>query len=256
MPNKQNRPRNEPRDNLRELLTPKNETSTSADLYFYGEIVSEQLDVWADDDQCPAAVRDFLRDHDGKTLNIYINSVGGSVFGGMAIYSMLRRYNGYKTVYVDGVAASIASVIALAGDRIVVPSNAFLMIHKPWEMCIGNADDMRKRADDLDRIEAGILNIYGEHLAEGVDIADIERMVDAETWLSGDEAAKYFRVEVGDAKEYAAMLTESAQRFKNLPREVAASAKDDETDEQNESPAAAEKITRLAIEAITNRRSI
>ncbi|WP_330594436.1 Clp protease ClpP, partial [Clostridioides difficile] len=65
-------------------------------------------------------------------MNIYINSGGGSVFAGMAIYNMLKRHEGFKTVYVDGIAASIASVIALAGDRVVIPQNAYFMIHKPW----------------------------------------------------------------------------------------------------------------------------
>ena len=88
--------------------------------------------------------------------------------------------------YVDGMAASIASVIALAGDRVIVPSNAFLMIHKPWAACTGNADDCRKMAADLDAIETGIINIYKEHLAEGADIEDIQTMVAEETW-------RYFR---------------------------------------------------------------
>ncbi|PFA36786.1 Clp protease ClpP, partial [Bacillus cereus] len=70
-------------------------------------------------------------------------------------------------VYVDGVAASIASVIVLAGDRVVVPSNAFLMIHKPWTVGVGNANDLRKMAEDLDNIESGIMNVYKENLKEG-----------------------------------------------------------------------------------------
>lgn len=239
------------RDNLRELLTPRNETLTSADLYFYGDIVSDFWGAWEDEDQYPAAVRDFLRDHGGKSLNIYINSSGGAVFAGMAIYNMLRRYNGYKTVYVDGVAASIASVIALAGDRVVVPSNAYMMIHKPWGMCVGNADDMRKQADDLDRIEEGIMNVYRDSLADGADIADIERMVNAETWLTGEDAAKYFRVEVGEPKQYAAMISDAAKNYRRVPKEIAAPEVSDDDDKINGSAVKAEKITRLCIEAVT-----
>ena len=85
-------------------------------------------------------------------------------------------------------AASIASVIALAGDRIVIPSNAFLMIHKPWTISAGNANDFRKMAEDLDHIESGILNVYKENLKDGIGIEEIQQLVDAETWLSGEEA--------------------------------------------------------------------
>ncbi|WP_142387575.1 Clp protease ClpP, partial [Bacillus thuringiensis] len=106
--------------------------------------------------------------------------------------------------YVDGVAASIASVIALAGDRVVVPSNAFLMVHKPWTVSRGNANVLRKMAEDLDNLEAGIMNVYKENLKEGIEIEVIQQLVDAETWLSGEEAEKYFNIEVVEAKEVAA----------------------------------------------------
>ena len=133
-----------PQDNLKQFLTVKNETLTSADLYFYGDIVSDWWGAWTDADQYPEAIRDFLKEQDGKALNIYINSGGGSVFAGLAIYNMLLRHKGFKTVYVDGMAASIASVIALAGDRVIIPKNAFIMIHKPWSWCDGNATDSAK----------------------------------------------------------------------------------------------------------------
>lgn len=119
------------KDNLINLLEVKNSTETSADLFFYGDIVSSWYGAWDDTDQYPEKVRDFLKEHENKDLNIYINSGGGSVFAGMAIYNMLKRHNGQKTVYIDGLAGSISSVIAMAGDRIVVPKNSFLMIHKP-----------------------------------------------------------------------------------------------------------------------------
>lgn len=236
-----------PADNLKQLLTVKNETLTSADLYFYGDIVSDWWGAWADSDQYPEAIRDFLKEQEGKNLNIYINSGGGSVFAGIAIYNMLQRHKGFKTVYVDGMAASIASVIALAGDRVIVPSNAFLMIHKPWAACMGNADDCRKMAADLDTIETGIINVYKEHLAEGVDIADIETMVSEETWLNGEEAAKYFSVEVGAAKEYAAKLTDTVSAYGKVPQQIINSAQAaDNTTEKT-----VEKIKRVVIDGIS-----
>lgn len=233
------------KDNLKELLTPKNETPTSAELYFYGDIVSNWYGAWDDSDQYPEAIRDFLKEHDEKNLNIYINSGGGSVFAGLAIYNMLKRYKGYKTVYVDGIAASIASVIAFAGDRVIVPSNAFIMIHKPWVYCEGNSEDFRKAADDLDALETGIINVYQEHIADGVEIDDIKNMVAAETWLNGREAAKYFNIEVGGAKECAAKLT---HQYSNAPQEVIKSA---QADCDKTACKTVEKITRIAINAIT-----
>jgi len=196
----------------------KNQTSESADLYFYGDIVSSWWGAWDDTDQYPEAIRDFLNGVSGKNLNIYINSGGGSVFAGMAIYNMLKRHQGHKTVHVDGLAASISSVIALAGDKVVVPSNAFLMIHKPWNWIAGNANDFRKMADDLDAIEEGIMNVYAENLKEGVDIETIRQMVQEEKWLNGIEAAQYFNIEVGAANDAVACASDFFKEYKSLPQ--------------------------------------
>jgi ATP-dependent protease ClpP protease subunit len=113
-------------------------------LIIYGEIVSKELDKWIDEDVAPKDIQDLLYQIGDKDLDIYINSVGGSVFAGMAIYNMLKRHKGYKTVYVDGVAASIASVIAMVGDKIYIPKNSFLMVHKAWCVATGNSDDLIK----------------------------------------------------------------------------------------------------------------
>jgi ATP-dependent Clp protease, protease subunit len=206
-------------DNLTNLLQIKNFTETSADLYFYGDIVSSWWGAWDDTDQYPSAVRDFLNEAKGKNLNIYINSGGGSVFAGMAIYNMLKRHEGYKTVFVDGLAASIASVIALAGDKIIIPANAYFMIHKPWMMAIGNANELRDMADTLDTVEEGILNVYKEHLVDGVDIETINEMMEKETWMTGEEAAKYFNIEVGQAIEAVAYSGEMLEKFQNAPQQ-------------------------------------
>ena len=121
----------------------------------------------------------------------------------------------------DGVAASIASVIALAGDRVVVPSNAFLMIHKPWTYAAGNAIDFQK-TEDLDNIESGIMNVYKENLKEGVEIEEIQQLVDAETWLSGEEAEKYFKIEVVEAKEVATCSSDYFDKYQKTPSKVVA----------------------------------
>lgn len=197
----------------------KNATDTSADLYFYGDIVGSEWDKWENEDTCPQDVINFLDQvKDVKSLNIYVNSGGGSVFAGIAIYNILKRHKAFKTVYVDGLAASISSVIALAGDKVVMPSNAFLMIHKPWAWTSGNATDFRKMADDLDRIEQGIINVYADNLREGVDIETIKEMVNAETWLVGSEAEKYFNIEVAEPTQAAAALGDSVRYYQNMPK--------------------------------------
>ena len=117
-----------PVDNLQNFLEIKNQTENSADLYFYGDIVSSWWGAWDDTDQYPEAVKNFLDGVKGKDLNIHINSGGGSVFAGITIYNMLKNHSGFKTVYIDGLAASIASVIALAGDKVVMRTGSSLMI--------------------------------------------------------------------------------------------------------------------------------
>ena len=237
------------KDNLKSFLTVKNSTLQTADLYFYGEIVSDWWGAWDDLDQYPEAIRDFLTEHEGKDLNIYVNSGGGSVFAGLAIYNMLLRHKGKKTVYVDGIAASIASVIALAGDEIIIPSNAFMMIHKPWNACCGNADDYRKVAEDLDAVETGIINVYKAHLADGADLETVKELVAAETWLNGEEASKYFNITVSEAKTYAAQIAgDVMNQYRNTPKEIIKPA---QADKDNTADKTAQKIKSLVIQGIS-----
>ena len=226
----------------------KNATESSADLYFYGDIVGSEWEKWENEDTCPADVINFLDQvKDVQQLNIYVNSGGGSVFAGLAIYNMLKRHKAHKTVYIDGLAASIASVIALAGDKIVIPSNAFMMIHKPWSWTAGNATDLRKMADDLDRIEQGILNVYAENLRDSAHMDAIKEMVNAETWLVGADAAQYFNIELSEPTQAVAMLGDSAKNYRNgVPKQIVNAVK-----ERKESEAEAQRAQAAAeIEAM------
>lgn len=220
--------------NKNKFMEIKNQTDSSADLYFYGDIVSSWWGAWDDSDQYPEAIRDFLKGVEGKNLNIYVNSGGGSVFAGMAIYNMLKRHQGYKTVYVDGMAASIASVIALAGDKVIIPSNAFMMVHKPWNGIYGNSNDFRKMADDLDAIEEGIMNVYADNLKEGVDIEVIRQMVQEETWLNGLEAEKYFNIEVSAENKAAACASDYFKDYKHVPMNFKKDPKQQQSNEDDQ----------------------
>ena len=206
----------------------KNLTDNSADLYFYGDIVGDYWEAWQDEDQYPEKIKNLLKAAEGKDLNIYINSGGGSVFAGIAIYNMIRRHaekNRVK-VYVDGLAGSIASILIFAGTEPPnIPSNAFIMIHNPWAAVAGNAAQLRKIADDLDTVRSGILNIYADNLAEGATIEQVEEMMDAETWLNGEQAAAYFSVSETEAKEYVAKAGDYTKICAKIPVSIAAQLK-------------------------------
>lgn len=207
--------------NIKDFLNIKN-LDEKAELHFYGEIVSDEWEKWSDLDTCPEDVLNYLSEiEDYKKLDIYINSGGGSVFAGLGIYNILKRHKGRKTVYVDGLAGSIASIIAMVGDEIIVPSNSFIMIHKPLCGVCGNANDMREMADTLDRIEEGLINTYKTKLKDNVDIETIKAMVNAETWLTGEEASKYFNITVTEANKMIAKVdTNLLNSYKNVPENL------------------------------------
>ena len=119
-------------------------------------------------------------------LTVRINSPGGSVFDGIAIYNALQRHDAGITVWIDGIAASIASMIAMAGDEVVMPENAMLVLHDPSGLVAGTAADMRAMAEALDRMKAGMVAAYRDK--SGRDDAEIEALMQAETWLSAQEA--------------------------------------------------------------------
>ncbi len=205
------------KDNLNKFLEVKNVTETTADLYFYGDIVSSWWGAWDNTDQYPEIVKNFLDNAKGKNLNIYVNSGGGSVFAGITIYNMIKHYKGSKTVYIDGLAGSIASVIALAGDRVVMRTGSTFMIHKPLLCLWGgyNAADMKKMANDLDAIQRCIMQVYQENLRPGASMDEVEKMVNAETWLSSDEASKYFNIEIEAGYEAVACASDYLEKFSN-----------------------------------------
>jgi ATP-dependent protease ClpP protease subunit len=132
-----------------------------------------------------------LAENKSKRMTIRINSPGGSVDEGIAIYNALSRHAAGVNVVVDSVAASIASVIALAGETVVMASNAKLMIHDPWTFEMGNASKLRKTADVLDLYTNGLVDIYKKKT--GLGESEIRDMMNAETWLSATDAlAKKF----------------------------------------------------------------
>jgi ATP-dependent Clp endopeptidase proteolytic subunit ClpP len=164
-----------------------------------------------------------LKKYKGQHINLRINSVGGSVIEGDAIFNALRRHRGGLTVHVDGLAASMASIIAMAGDKIRMADNGFLMIHNPWSMSVGDADDLRKEADTLDKIKESMVRTYARRANLSRDA--VSQMMDEEKWMDAHEALSLgFIDEIDeDAMDAAASITrtEAQARFDKLKNSMA-----------------------------------
>lgn len=138
-----------------------------------------------------------------KSIKLSISSNGGSVFDALAMYNALRQHEADIEVTVMGVAASAASLVAMAGDKIVMPENAFMMIHNPLNFAYGNAEDMREMADVLDKIGASLVATYAART--GLPDDEIKALLDAETWLNAEDAvAKGFADEIQPSLRVAA----------------------------------------------------
>lgn len=151
---------------------------------------------------------------DVDEIELRINSEGGSVFDGAAIYNLLKEHRAKVFAHVDGMALSAASVVLMAGDERIMAENAFVMIHNPWSMVLGGAKDMRKEADLLDQIRSSIIDVYAARAS--VDKEEIGKMMDEETWLLSDDAIeKGFVDKVSENLKVAACF--DATKFSHVP---------------------------------------
>ena len=190
----------------------------NAELKIYGDIGDN---FWKDEeDKSVVSVKDleaFLNENKNlATIDIYINSNGGSVFDGIAMYNMLKRHKAYKRVYIDGFACSIASVIAMVGNKIVMPKTSMMMIHNPWTVAMGNAEELRKVADDLEVVGEVIKNAYLDkgNLTE----EKLSELMNAESFLTAEQCFEYgFCTQVGDETEGSVQSVETAlNEYQNL----------------------------------------
>lgn len=147
-----------------------------------GEIASEP---WFDDDVTPKIFRDELFSGNGP-VTIWLNSPGGDCIAASQIYSMLMDYPGNVTIKVDGIAASAASVIAMAGTTVLMAPTALMMIHNPMTIAYGNAAEMTKAIEVLDEVKESIINAY--ELKTGLSRAKLSHLMDAETWMNAGKA--------------------------------------------------------------------
>lgn len=191
------------------------------EMYIYGDIVSSTWDAWSPEDTCPQDISDFMNQIDNNAaMTIYINSGGGDVFAGIAIHSILKRHTGHKKGVVDGLAASIASVILMACDEIVMSSGAQIMIHKPSSAAWGNADDFAKLIDELNKCQQSITDIYMGRVKDGVTEDEITEKINAETWMNADEAAEVFDITVEERPAMAACVSWMMDSYRHKPKDI------------------------------------
>jgi ATP-dependent Clp protease protease subunit len=153
-------------------------TGSEADIYIFGDITSWE---WLENDVSSYTLSKELQGLDVDTINIHINSYGGEVAEGLAIYNMLRNHKAKIKTFCEGFACSIASVIFMAGDERIMNNASLLMIHNAWMYTAGNAEQLRKDANDLDIITQASINAYMERIS--ITEEDLKALLDAETWL-------------------------------------------------------------------------
>ena len=155
-----------------------------------------------------------------KQINLHIHSPGGDVFDGIAIYNLLKNHPANKTVTIDGLAASMASVTAMAGTEIIMPENAMMMIHKPWGVQGGDADDMRKYADLLDKVEDTLIPAYAAKTGKSAE--ELAEMLAAETWLNGKECVEHgFADKLAEpVKAMAQLQSKRLGDYNNMPKAI------------------------------------
>ena len=212
-------------------------------LFLNGTIAEES---WFDDDVTPQLFKDELMSGSGN-ITVWINSPGGDCVAAAQIYNMLMEYPGSVTVKIDGIAASAASVIAMAGTRVMMSPVSMLMIHNPMTFAFGNTAEMQKAIDMLGEVKESIINAY--ELKTSLSRSKISRLMDAETWMNANKA-----VELGFADEILQRETSS----KNEMTEAAATAfsRASVTNSLMEKLSARCRIEAKPTETKTNERSV
>ena len=169
----------------------RNESPDAIDVYIYSDVENAW---WGGEDSMGADKfrQELEKNKNASQINLYINSMGGSVSEGVAIYNQIKRHKAHVTAYIDGFACSIASVIPMAADEIIMGKNAMFMIHNPCTIEMGNAKKLRKAAEDLDKIRDGcIIPAYKERCGDKISDEKLLELLDSESLITSDEALEY-----------------------------------------------------------------
>ena len=216
--------------------TNSRETQTRT-LHLNGTIAEES---WFDDDVTPQLFKDELYSGDGD-VTIWINSPGGDCVAAAQIYNMLKDYNGNITVKIDGIAASAASVIAMAGTTVLMSPVSMLMIHNPATLAFGDAGDMKKAIEMLNEVKESIINAY--ELKTGMSRAKISHLMDSETWMNAYKAVELgfaddilFRNADEDTDDEDEEKLEIGKETEEEPEPPTPEKEDDEEDEEKKTP--------------------
>lgn len=189
-----------------------NRGNDRGEIYLYGTI---GMDWFGEGISAKTFADDLKKLGNVKTIDLRIQSEGGDVFAGKAMYSLLVEHEATIVTHIDGLAASAASFIAMAGKEIRISEGAFVMIHNAWTWAVGGADDMRRTADLLDTVNATIRDVYAAR-TKNTD-KKIKEWMDAETWMTGKDAvANGFADSVVENMKVAASIRDP-DRFKHLP---------------------------------------
>lgn len=197
----------------------KKKTDKKGEIFIYGDIVSEEW--FANEVTAPGFKQQLDELGNVSEIDVHINSSGGNVFEGHAIYNMLKMHKAKINIYIDALAASIASVIAMSGDTIFMHKNSFLMIHNSWIMTVGNAKELRDTADLLDKTDEASNQAYLDR-ALNISEEELKELLDAETWLTASEALeKGFIDEILEPNEIAASISDECYKlFKSVPSSI------------------------------------
>lgn len=190
-----------------------NRGSGRGEVYLYGDVGAS----WFGEGVTAKDFADAIKGL-GKvnTIDLRINSEGGDVFAGKAMYSLLVEHQAKVITHIDGLAASAASYVAMAGDEIEIAEAAFLMIHNPYTIVRGGSDDLRRQADLLDTVADSIRKVYVDRT--GADDEQIKAWMEDETWFSGADAVEHgFADRTVENLKVAASISNS-DKFKNLPK--------------------------------------
>ena len=209
----------------------------SADVFILGEITTW---AWEEYGEMSSVIFKEKLDAVGdvSTIHLYVNSPGGSVFEGIAIANMLKRHKARVIGHVEALAASIASNIIASCDEVRMPSNSMLMIHNALNGVFGNAKELRKAADDLDRINEVQIETYIAKVGNKATEEQIRALMDEETWISAKEAYELGLCDVVDGanQAVASLTSEQLKQFKNVPKALIVEDKQQNTlseDERN-----------------------
>ena len=185
-----------------------------------GEIVDTDAERGTVEDVTPGQINSWLKSlPEGEAVELEINSPGGSTSAGLAICNLLKQSGRQTTAHIIGLAASMASAIACACDKLMMDSNALMMIHNPWAFSEGDAEEMRKTADILDNYRDALISLYRGKFP-GVSDAVLIQMMDDETWILGEHAKEFgLDAEIIPVEGTYRVAASLRNRFKNLPKD-------------------------------------